>query len=274
MNIAKANSSLAVVPAGPWERCCLSSDKIPFSWTPLQPCLTWPAASGLPCDRGHMEGGRRGQRVPELTEWLGRRNFEKVREHIQWHSTHRIIAQLNKISRFNIFLMGKSDISLAKGVTIQLNNYIVQQQRPLWWPVNKAALWVPSNHCPGLISTWIWPEVFKQLVITEWWNLRLPLLITCRQPDGVQLPTDRKWFGFLPGVGVGRLVPLSSCCFWPCLSAGSTPGNTESVSEHVRCKFYQQITHSSGCVKDKIKENKHQLSVKTKLNRLFKSHSS
>lgn len=66
-NISKANSSLAEVPAGPWERCCRSSEGIPFSWTPLQPCLTWPTARGVPCNRGHMEGGREGQRVPELT---------------------------------------------------------------------------------------------------------------------------------------------------------------------------------------------------------------
>lgn len=117
---------------------------------------------GLLCSRASLGPQPGGSPVTEATWWEG----EKGRECQSWQSD-RAGATLRecgnkcintvliwkrcsrtKWANFTPFWREKTDISLAKGVNIQLTKYPVLQQLPLWWPANTAASWAPSKHCP------------------------------------------------------------------------------------------------------------------------------
>lgn len=74
----------AVVPAGPWERCCLSSEATPFSSIPPQLCPTWPTARELPCNRekeAAWEGGEREGKCESQRDQVVVQQRERTKEY-------------------------------------------------------------------------------------------------------------------------------------------------------------------------------------------------
>lgn len=98
---SRFSHSRAVLPVGPWLRCCLSSEITLFSSTALQLC---PIAREFPCYQrgGHMEG-REGGKVRELPLSSGGGTLGKAQEDIHNSSTSLFSVLNGEVTFSSIF---------------------------------------------------------------------------------------------------------------------------------------------------------------------------